>query len=108
MAEYTLSEVFGANATQTATDLVIKKADFPGLTADAANTGESLLVALLLHWLTTLTETARIADEANRQIAVTSAGVDIYQGPTRDYLRHSVAVILYNPWTIPTIDPDDY
>jgi hypothetical protein len=61
MAEPLLTAVFGANATQTSTDLVIKKSDLTsvGLTADANNSAESLLVAINLKAQTALTESAR-------------------------------------------------
>ncbi len=49
MAEPTLTEVFGDNATQDATTLTISKADLvdTGLTPAADNTAESLVAALL-------------------------------------------------------------
>ncbi|MCC5626184.1 hypothetical protein, partial [Nostoc sp. CHAB 5715] len=48
MAEPTLAQVFGANATQTATTITITKADLPRLTPSSTNTAESLLTAILL------------------------------------------------------------
>ncbi|MDZ8108984.1 MAG: hypothetical protein RM338_25630 [Nostoc sp. DedQUE12a] len=53
MQALTLTELFGASATQTATELVIKKADLVavGLTPSANNTAEQLLVAILLQAL---------------------------------------------------------
>ncbi|MDJ0734317.1 MAG: hypothetical protein QNJ47_09625 [Nostocaceae cyanobacterium] len=49
MAEPTLIEVFGDNATQDATTLTISKADLveTGLTPAADNTAQSLIAALL-------------------------------------------------------------
>lgn len=49
MSEPTLVQVFGANATQTADDLIISKADLlaVGLIASANNNAESLLVAII-------------------------------------------------------------
>jgi hypothetical protein len=108
MAEFTLQQVFGAGATQTATLLTINKADLPGLTALASNTAESLLVGLIVIWLANLTETARISDEANRQIAVSDAGTDISAGLNADFLRRSYAISLYDLFVIPTLDPDNY
>lgn len=108
MAEFTLQQVFGAGATQTATTLTITKADLPGLTALVGNTAESLLVGMVIIWLTNLTETARITDEVNRQIAVTDAGTDITAGIANDFMRRSYAISLYSLFTVPTLDPDDY
>lgn len=50
MAEPTLQEVFGANATQDVNSITIDKNDLIslGLTADANNTAESLVVAISL------------------------------------------------------------
>jgi hypothetical protein len=50
MAKPTLTEVFGANATQDATTITISKTDLAeiGLTATANNTAESILAALVL------------------------------------------------------------
>jgi len=108
MAEYTLSDLFGAGASQDATSITIQKSDLTGLTAAAVNTAESLVVALVLLWMQTATETNRLADDANRNLAVTSAGTDLYQGSTQTWLRSSIAVILYDPYTVPAIDPDNY
>ncbi len=49
MAEPTLAGIFGANATQSLTELVISKADLVavGLTASDTNTPESLLAAIV-------------------------------------------------------------
>lgn len=46
--ELSLNQMFGKNTSQTEQQLIINKADLPGLTASANNTAESLLVALLL------------------------------------------------------------
>jgi hypothetical protein len=70
MAEPSLSQVFGAGATQTASSISISKADLAavGLTASASNTAESLLVAILLLAKNYLTETAF---EANSDQSIT-------------------------------------
>ncbi|HCF27621.1 MAG TPA: hypothetical protein DEV81_10585 [Cyanobacteria bacterium UBA11049] len=49
MPNLTLQQLFGANATQSATQLVIKKSDLSELTANGNNTAESLLAAVLLQ-----------------------------------------------------------
>jgi len=108
MAEYTLTEVFGAGATQTGSTLTIQKAALPGLTTDAANSAESLVVGLLVLWLQTLTDVNRLADETNRQITVTDAGVDIVAGQVDDFFRRSYAISLYKIFAIAPLDPDEY
>jgi hypothetical protein len=59
MAEPSLTAIFGANATQSATELVISKADLAlvGLTASANNSPESLLTAVVKKAELTLTPT---------------------------------------------------
>ncbi|MBH8575459.1 hypothetical protein I8752_21090 [Nostocaceae cyanobacterium CENA369] len=47
----TLTQIFGAGATQDSQYLVIPKSDLPGLTPSSNNTAESLVVALLLKAL---------------------------------------------------------
>lgn len=58
MAEPTITDVFGAGASQTATTLTIEKSDLAatGLTASATNSAESLLVAIALTAKAALTE----------------------------------------------------
>ena len=60
MAEPTLAAVFGANATQSATELIIRKSDLTtvGLTASAINTPESLLAAIIVLAQSALGETS--------------------------------------------------
>ncbi len=52
MISFTLAELFGANAVQTATTLTITKADLAstGLIPSATNSSESLLSALVLNF----------------------------------------------------------
>lgn len=51
MAELNLIQIFGTNATQNDTTLIIQKSDLPLLTPSANNTPESLLIAILLKAL---------------------------------------------------------
>jgi hypothetical protein len=107
MTQPSLIAVFGTNATQTATDLIIKKADLPGLTPLATNTAESLLVGVLLRAEIDLTTTARDADP-DRNIAI-EAGFDSisYRGTT-PYYQSQRAITFQKINTGATIDPDDY
>ncbi|MFM6252850.1 MAG: hypothetical protein ACKPEQ_27520, partial [Dolichospermum sp.] len=59
MPEPTLTEVFGAGATQTATTLTISKSALAtvGLTASSDNSAEAILAAILLIAKINLTET---------------------------------------------------
>lgn len=113
MAEPTILEVFGANATQTATTITIIKADLSAvsLTASASNTAESLLAAIVLKAQAALTQAAF---EANPdQSVVVEPGFDsIVQrdngaGTFVNYRQNQLTVSLYKP-DAGGIDPDDY
>lgn len=110
LAEPTLSDVFGNGATQTASTLAISKADMAsvGLSPSASNTAESMLVSILLYAAIRLTEAARTADQANRNITVYSGGQDITGSPPNVFLRDVYSVLMYRPTTIQVIDPDNY
>lgn len=62
MAKPTLQNIFGPNASQTATDLIIKKSDLTGLTASATNEAEDLLTAIVQIAALNATQTAWSAD----------------------------------------------
>lgn len=47
---FTFKQLFGKNATQTESELVIDKADLPSFTPSNSNTPESLLLAILLRF----------------------------------------------------------
>jgi phosphomannomutase len=66
MTQPTLQEVFGANATQTATEIVIKKSDLP-FTALVENNGEQVAAALAKKLQSTMTRAAFDTD-ADRSI----------------------------------------
>lgn len=112
MAEPTLTQIFGAGATQTATTLSIAKADLAavGLTASATNTAESLFVSLLLLAKTTLT-TAAQETNANQSITVAEADFNFQTLVVRNnqtYRQSTYSVNLQKLDTGSTIDPDDY
>ena len=64
MAEPTIQEIFGPNATQTETQLIISKADLAtvGLTPSADNAGEPLFASIIAYSEQSLTETNREAN----------------------------------------------
>jgi hypothetical protein len=109
MAEPTLVQVFGANATQTSTDLVIKKSDLAdtGLTPSASNTAESLLLAIVLKFKATLTDAARDTDQS---VAVTDGfSPSVTTRNNAIYLRNTISVEVDKLLAgADVIDPDDY
>jgi hypothetical protein len=109
MAEPTLVQVFGANATQNATTLTIDKADLPRLTPSASNTAESLLTGILLRGQTQLTKT-NFDGNLDQSIYVESGFPGfVFRGTNNDSYRvDSLTVSLTKPDTSAVIDPDDY
>ena len=109
MAEPTLEQIFGANASQDATTLTIAKSDLTsvGLTASASNTPESLFVAVLL-------KSAAYLNEANQQtnpdiqITIAESFQSLVSRNNQQYRQRSYSVNLDKPDTAGGIDPDDY
>ncbi len=112
MPEPTLSQVFGAGATQTATALSIAKADLAarGLTASADNKAESLLVALLLQAKTALTP-ATLETNLDQSISIAESDFNFQTLVTRNnqtYRQSTYAINLQKLDQGNIIDPDDY
>ncbi len=108
MAEPTLQQVFGANATQTLNELVIAKSDLTGLTASATNTAESLIVAILLKAKEYLNDTNQ-ATNGDIQITVEqSAFPQIISRNSQNYRQITFNVDLQTIDTSFNIDPDNY
>ncbi len=111
MAEPTLAQVFGANASQTSTDLVIKKSDLAavGLTAAVINTAESLLLAITLTAQTGLTEDTRDTN-IDQSVAITDGfSPSITTRNNAIYLRNTISVEVDKLLSgADVIDPDDY
>lgn len=109
MAVPTLTEVFGAAATQTATTITISKADLPTLTASATNTAQQIFVALLLKAQGALNPTAR---DASTDIKAT---ID-YGGQTIFPIANSTDLDRQDTYTVTLhktiasvqVDADDY
>ncbi len=111
MAEPTLQQVFGANATQNSTTLTISKADLAvvGLTASATNTAESLIVALMLLAGLYLKPTNQ--DTVNTDIQVTIADSGFPQLVSRNSAQWRQVTYNVNLQTADNgfaIDPDNY
>jgi hypothetical protein len=107
MAEPTLQQVFGANATQNATTITIAKADLTGLTASETNTAESLLVAILIKAKTALTQ-ANFDANTDQSLLITEGFPSITYRGTDAYRQQPIEVRLNKLDTSATIDPDDY
>ena len=112
MAEPTLTQVFGAGATQTTTTLSIAKADLAalGLTASADNKAESLLVALLLQAKTALTPTT-LETNLDQSISVAESDFNFQTLVTRNnrtYRQSTYTINLQKLDQGNTVDPDDY
>ena len=109
MAEPTLQELLGANATQNATTITITKADLPTLTPSANNTPESLLTAILLKSKETLTKTT--FDTNTDQSLYIDTGYPSFttRGTNGDSYRVDQFVVnLAKRDTAAIIDADDY
>jgi hypothetical protein len=107
MAEPTLQEIFGANATQTATDLVIKKSDLTTLTATSDNRGESLLVAILLKAKAQLTQT-NFDSNLDQNVLLADGYSSLTTRGNVQYRQDQISITLAKPDLNSTIDPDDY
>ncbi|WP_029635989.1 hypothetical protein [[Scytonema hofmanni] UTEX B 1581] len=110
MAEPTLVQVFGVNASQTATDLIISKTDLAavGLTPDANNNPESLIVAILLQAKAYLNPTIQ---ETNPDIQVTIEEGTFQSLVSRNNANYREATFTVNLQSADiafTIDPDNY
>lgn len=107
MAEPTLTEVFGAGATQDANTITISKADLTGLTATANNRAEALFVAILLKAQAFLNTTNQGADP-DRSVTVEDSFPQIVTRGENQFRQKSLTVNLQKLDDSAAIDPDDY
>lgn len=109
MAEPTLTQVFGAGATQDASTITIQKSALVavGLTATANNTAESLMVGILKIASGTLTQANYDANDDQSLIVGTGFPSIVYRGTTA-YRSNPIEVKLTKLDDGATIDPDDY
>jgi len=113
MAEPTLLEVFGSGAIQDANTITISKTDLVtvGLTADANNTAESLLAAIVLLAREALTS-ARFETTLEQSITIEPGFDSVVQrddgtGTLVSYKQNQLNINLHK-LDASTIDPDDY
>lgn len=109
MAEPTLQQIFGAGATQTATQLVITKADLAavGLTASATNTAESLFVAIMFIAKQSLTD-ANLQTNPDQSISIADSFPSLVTRNNAQYRQNTYSVNLQKLDAAVTIDPDDF
>mgnify|MGYP007006696582 CR=1 FL=1 len=111
--EPTLEQIFGANATQDATDIVIKKADLVavGLVAAADNNPESLFVALIKNAALILTPENRDLN-ADQSIVIgeysESISTSLVNNAIRSFNQITVPVELYTVRDAISINPMNY
>lgn len=111
MAEPSLTQVFGAGATQDLSTLTISKGDLTavGLTVSANNTAESLLVAIMLKFKTTLTDESRDLNIDQSVAVVDGFSPTITTRNDSIYLRNTISVEIDRVLAgADTIDPDFY
>lgn len=111
MAEPTLQQVFGTNATQTSTTITISKTDLAAvsLTASSSNTAESLLTAILLQAQSYLTQTNYDANIDQSIVLVTGYSSFTTRGTNNtSYRNDQITVTLSKVDSSSTIDPDNY
>jgi hypothetical protein len=109
MAEPTLSEIFGANATQDASSLTIDKDDLVavGLTVSATNTAESLLAAIVALAQKFLTEDNLTAN-ADQSTYIEDGLPNLITRNEALRRQQTKTIIFEKPDTQTNFDPDDY
>jgi hypothetical protein len=109
MAEPTLISVFGASATQSATELIISKANLAtvGLTASATNTPESLLAAIIALAQPALGETS-YGSNLDQSITITDGTDSLTSRGTATYRQKTKTIDFFKLDNSGTFDPDDY
>jgi shikimate 5-dehydrogenase len=93
MAEITLSDLFGAGATQTATELTILKSDLAavGLTANTSNKAEALLNALFRKAAVVLTA-ANLDQNADQSIVINNPSLSTDERLSNTYLVQNFTI----------------
>ncbi|MEM7712030.1 MAG: hypothetical protein AAF349_00300 [Cyanobacteria bacterium P01_A01_bin.68] len=109
MAEPTIQQIFGANATHTDTELVIKKSDLiaAGLTPAANNTAEALFAGIVAHAQITLTDTNQESNPEQSVIIEDSLDSLITRNDST-YRQKTKSISFEKLDTETGFDPDDY
>ncbi|BAZ66277.1 hypothetical protein NIES4106_53560 [Fischerella sp. NIES-4106] len=109
MAEPTLQQVFGANATQDANTITISKADLAsiGLTASANNTAESLFAAIIAKAQQQLTSTNQ-TENIEQSVVIEDGFQSLVTRNNATYRQVTKTITFEKPDNSGTFDPDDY
>lgn len=110
MAEPTLTEIFGAGATQTATSITILKADLP-MTAAAVNKAEQIFAAIIKRNTTIMTQTVFDADPTRSISLVQGFDSLVYRtnGTTQEtLLQVPITINFAQTQAAGNINPDNY
>lgn len=105
-----MQQVFGGSASQDGLNLTIRKSDLNdvGLTVLPENGAEQLFAGIVLRAAVALTEEARAADPASRNIAVFYSGQDLITQGTQTFRRDAYSVLLYAPTSLVPVAADNY
>lgn len=112
MPEPLLTDVFGANATQSASTITISKADLTstGLTASATNKAESLLAAIVLKARDALPNST-FNDNVDQSVTITDGFNSIVtktspSGASTEYRQFQYNINFHKVDNV-ALDPDD-
>ena len=109
MAEPTLAGIYGSSATQSSTELIISKADLAAvrLTADANNTPESLLAAIIVLAQSALGELTYDTN-LDQSITITDGTDSLVTRNDTTYRQKTKTVEFFKVDSLGNFDPDDY
>lgn len=107
MAKPSLTDVFGAGATQDATTVTIQKSSLVTLTASGTNTAESILMSILITAKPVLTVAARDADPDIKVAIEDGFEQTAFRGANR-YNQIGINVTAQKLTPASAIDADDY
>lgn len=109
MAEPTLAQIFGANATQDATTVTLHKADYSatGFAPTSSNTAESILGGILAFSQPTLSA-ANQASNPDQSIVVTDSNDNIVTRSSVPYRRKTKIISFDKVDNGSAFNPSDY
>lgn len=109
MAEPTLQQIFGINATQDANVLTINKADLAaiGLTSSTNNTAESLLAAIIAQAQSILTITNQESNP-EQSVVIEDSIESLITRNDQTYRQLTKSISFEKLDNASTFNPDDY